>query len=183
MTALLSPRDRTPVATVVVPVALIDSGAKPAALVSTLNWRWSRFEDLGVDDLYDALALRSRVFVVEQNCVFLDADGYDRQSWHLLGRDAAGALQALLRAVDPGLKCAEPSIGRVITAPPYRGTGAGHRLITEGLARCAQVWPGQAVRIGAQSRLESFYASHGFVTVGVPYIEDGIPHLEMLRPA
>lgn len=134
-----------------------------------------------MDDLYDALALRSRVFVVEQHCVFLDADGFDRHAWHLLGRDADGLLVALLRAVDPGRKCAEPSIGRVITAPESRRTGVGHRLVIEGLARCAIVWPGQSIRIGAQSRLESFYAAHDFVTVGSPYVEDGIPHLEMLR--
>ncbi len=161
----------------------MDSGAVSPSEQSALIWRWSRFEELGVSDLYDALALRSRVFVVEQHCVFLDADGYDRQSWHLLGRDRSGTLQVLLRVVDPGLKCAEPSIGRVITAPEWRGTGAGHRLIEAGLARCATAWPGQPIRIGAQARLESFYERHGFATVGAPYIEDGIPHLEMLRPA
>ncbi len=146
-----------------------------------MNWWYGRFAEISVDDLYDALALRSQVFVVEQNCVFLDADGADRASGHLLGRDDAGALQGYLRIVDPGVKFAEPSIGRVITSEATRGTGLGHRLIAEGVARCTASWPGQPIRIGAQSRLQSFYARHGFVREGDDYIEDGIPHCEMLR--
>jgi ElaA protein len=146
-----------------------------------VNWTWARFAELGVDDLYDALALRSRVFVIEQNCNFQDADGVDRVSWHLLGRDADGVLQAYLRLVDPGVKYAEPSMGRVITAPEVRASGLGRALVAEGLARCAQMWPGHGVRISAQARLERFYAGFGFAGVGDTYIEDDIPHLEMLR--
>ena len=136
-----------------------------------------------MDDLYDVLALRDEVFVVEQACVFQDADGADRASGHLLGRDAAGALQAYLRVVDPGVKYPEPSLGRVVTAPAARSSGLGHRLVDEGIARCEAAWPGQAIRIGAQSRLEAFYAGHGFVREGADYIEDGIPHCEMVRAA
>lgn len=148
-----------------------------------MKWWYGRFGALSVGDLYDALALRSQVFVVEQNCVFLDADGADRGSGHLLGRDAAGVLQAYLRVVDPGVKYAEPSIGRVITSEATRGTGLGHALIAEGITRCRGAWQGQPIRIGAQSRLESFYARHGFVREGSDYIEDGIPHCEMVLPA
>lgn len=148
----------------------------PAAVA----WTWSRFGDLGVDALYDALALRCRVFILEQG-PFLDPDGVDRHCWHLLGRDAAGTLQACLRAVDPGVKYAEPSIGRVVTSPETRGTGLGRALFAEGLRRCADVWPGQGLRISAQARLQRFYAGFGFAVVGQPYLEDGIPHLEMLR--
>jgi ElaA protein len=147
-----------------------------------LNWQYVRFAALSVDDLYDALALRDEVFVVEQACVFQNTDGADRASGHLLGRDAAGALQAYLRVVDPGVKYPEPSLGRVVTAPAARGSGLGHRLVDEGIARCEAAWPGQAIRIGAQARLEAFYAGHGFVRDGADYIEDGIPHCEMVRP-
>jgi ElaA protein len=146
-----------------------------------LNWTCLRFAELGVDNLYDALALRAEIFVVEQACVFQDADGADRDSSHLLGRNAAGVLQAYLRVVDPGVKYPEPSLGRVVTAAASRGSGLGHRLIDEGIARCEAAWPGQAIRIGAQARLEAFYASHGFVREGADYIEDGIPHCEMVR--
>jgi ElaA protein len=147
-----------------------------------LNWTWSRFHDLGVDNLYDALALRCRVFVLEQG-PYQDPDGIDVSAWHLLGRDDAGVLQAYLRAVDPGVKFDEPSIGRVVTAPESRGTGLGQRLMHEGVARCAAAWPGRAIRISAQARLERFYNGFGFQRAAPDHIEDGIPHVLMLRAA
>ena len=147
-----------------------------------MHWSWQRFDDLGVHALYDILALRCRVFILEQGA-YLDPDGADLQAWHLQGRDAAGVLQAYLRGVDPGVKHSEPSIGRVITAPELRRSGLGRELMREGLARCARQWPGQAVRISAQARLNDFYAGFGFVTQGEDYLEDGIPHRQMLwRP-
>ena len=145
-----------------------------------MNWTWQRFEQLGVDNLYDALALRCRVFILEQGA-YLDPDGIDRQAWHLLGRDAKGALQAYLRVVDPGVKYAEPSIGRVITAPESRGTGLGRALFAEGVAHCTAAWPAQGIRISAQAQLERLYGSYGFERVGETYLEDNIPHLEMLK--
>ena len=150
---------------------------------SPVEWQWCRFHALGVDDLYDALALRSAVFSVEQACAYLDPDGVDRQSSHLLGRDAAGVLQTYLRVVDPGVKYAEPSIGRVVTAPQARGTGLGRRIFGEGVARCTAAWPGRGIRISAQAHLDKFYGSFGFQGVGQAYQEDNILHLEMLRPA
>ncbi len=150
---------------------------------SPIHWHWSRFHALSLDDLYDALALRSTVFSVEQACAYLDPDGVDRHSSHLLGRDAAGVLQTYLRVVDPGVKYAEPSIGRVITSPRARGTGLGRVLFAEGVARCTAAWPGQGIRISAQAHLDRFYAGFGFQPVGTVYMEDNIPHLEMLRPA
>ena len=146
----------------------------------SIAWTWQRFADLGVDNLYDALALRCRVFILEQG-PYLDPDGVDRRCWHLLGRDATGALQAYLRVVDPGVKYAEPSLGRLITSAEARGTGLGWTLTAEGVARCTAVWPGQGIRISAQAHLERFYGGHGFERVGEPYLEDGIPHLEMVR--
>lgn len=146
------------------------------------QWSWHRFAELGVDNLYDALQLRCRVFVLEQG-PYLDPDGVDRQSWHLLGRDAGGALVSYLRIVDPGVKYEEPSIGRVITAPEVRGNGSGRALMAEGMAGCDRHWPGSAVRISAQAHLERFYRGFGFLRVGENYIEDTIPHVEMLRSA
>jgi ElaA protein len=147
-----------------------------------MHWSWHRFDTLGVDNLYDALQLRCRVFILEQG-PYLDVDGIDRSSWHLLGRDDDGALIAYLRVVDPGLKFEEPSIGRVIAAPEIRGTGLGRLLMAEGVAGCDRLWPGRGVRISAQSRLENFYNGFGFVRVGEDYIEDTIPHVQMLRAA
>jgi ElaA protein len=145
-----------------------------------VNWHWCRFEHLGVQQLYDALALRSRVFVLEQG-PYQDADGLDPDAWHLLGRDSSGALIAYLRVVDPGRKCEEPSIGRVVVAPEARGRAIGRALMQEGIARCSMAWPGRGIRISAQARLERFYRSLGFELVGAEYLEDGIPHIEMLR--
>jgi ElaA protein len=144
-----------------------------------IHWHWLRWDDLRLDDLYDALALRCRVFILEQG-PYLDPDGIDRHCWHLLGRDEAGVLQAYLRVVDPGLKYAEPSIGRVISSAERRGTGLGRALVAEGVARCLAAWPGQGIRISAQAHLARFYAGFGFEPVGEPYLEDDIPHLEML---
>jgi ElaA protein len=89
-------------------------------------------------------------------------------------------LQAYLRVVDPGAKYAEPSIGRVNTAPEVRGTGCGQDLMRQGLARCAATWPAQHVRISAQARLQRFYAGLGFIADGPEYIEDTIPHIAMV---
>ena len=145
-----------------------------------MNWTWHRFEMLGVGNLYDALQLRCRVFVLEQG-PYLDPDGLDRVSWHLLGRDDVGALHAYLRIVDPGHKYAEPSIGRVITSAEMRGTGLGRVLMAEGIAGCGRCWPAQGIRISAQAHLEKFYTGLGFARVGELYGEDGIPHIQMVR--
>ena len=147
-----------------------------------MHWTWARFAELGVDNLYDALALRCRVFILEQG-PYLDPDGLDRASWHLLGRDDAGTLVAYLRVVDPGAKYAEPAIGRVIVAPEVRGTGLGRVLFGEGVRRCLAAWPGQGIRISAQAHLERFYEGFGFRRAGADYLEDGIPHVEMARAA
>ncbi len=146
----------------------------------TLIWTWQRFADLGVDGVYDMLALRARVFILEQG-PYLDPDGVDRQSGHLLGRDAAGELRAYLRVVDPGIKYAEPSIGRVVLDKALRGSGLADRLVAEGLARSAASWPGQGNRISAQAHLQRFYGRHGFAAVGETYLEDDIPHIQMWR--
>jgi len=145
-----------------------------------MQWQWLRFRQLGLDDLYDALALRCQVFIVEQG-PYQDPDGLDRHAWHLLGRDDTGRLQACLRVVDPGGKFAEPSIGRVAVEGAQRGQGLGRALVVEGIARCLSAWPGQGIRISAQAHLEGFYGGWGFRRVGEEYLEDNIPHLEMLR--
>lgn len=146
-----------------------------------ITWTWQRFEDLGVQGLYDVLALRQRVFILEQG-PYLDADGLDASAWHLLGRDGAGALVAYLRVVDPGAKYDEPSIGRVVTDAAVRGSGLGHRLLAEAVAGLARLWPGRANRISAQQHLQGFYGAYGWRSVGEAYLEDGIPHVAMQRP-
>ena len=150
---------------------------------TTLTWRWCRFDELGVFELAAIYRARQEVFSIEQACAYLDADGFDEASWHLAAWSPDNKLPlAYARVVHPGLKYAEPSIGRVITITPARGTGLGRELVRRAIDHCAASYPGQGIRISAQSRLERFYAEFGFATVGPPYMEDGIPHTEMLRP-
>jgi ElaA protein len=148
------------------------------------HWRLAQFNELSLHDLYAALQLRARVFILEQG-PYLDPDGWDQRSAHLMGREggSAGPLQAYLRIVEPGIRFDEPSIGRVITAPEARGTGLGRALMVRGIAECRSLWPTRSIRISAQARLERFYQSFGFQTVGEPYGEDSIPHLQMLLEA
>jgi ElaA protein len=137
-------------------------------------------------EIYAVLAARQQVFAVEQQCAFLDADGHDFHAWHLLGWAEDGEtshLAAYLRVLDPDRKFAEPSIGRVLTLPPHRGTGLGRVLMAEGIVRTRCIWPGRAIRIAAQQRLEAFYAELGFKTASAPYQEDNIPHVDMLLDA
>ena len=118
--------------------------------------------------------------MVEQACVFQDMDGADTAAMHLLGT-SGGQLVAYARCFAAGMKFKEASIGRLITRSELRGSGAGHVLLRRALASVTQQWGPQAIRIGAQARLENFYRQHGFETTGAPYIEDGIAHIEMLR--
>ncbi len=145
-------------------------------------WRLMAFTDLRSFELYELLRLRSEVFVVEQQCIYQDMDGHDQEAMHLLGVQH-GELQAYARCFAPGVKFAEASIGRVLTRSTCRGAGLGHALMEQAVLAVSQVWGPKAIRIGAQAQLVAFYARHGFVEVGEPYIEDGIPHIEMLREA
>ena len=145
------------------------------------TWRWCRFDELSVFELQAIYMARQQVFSIEQACAYLDADGYDEFSFHLGAWSAGHPVPlAYARVVHPGQKYAEPSIGRVITTAAARGTGLGRELVQRAIAHCTQAFPGQGIRISAQTRLERFYAEAGFETVGVPYMEDGIPHTEML---
>jgi ElaA protein len=151
-----------------------------------IAWQWSRFADLTPHALYAALRARSEVFVVEQHCKFLELDDSDQEAWHLLGwvhRRGGSALAAYLRVLPPGCKFAETSIGRVLTTAEFRRTGAGRALMREGVRKSAELYPGYGIRIGAQRYLEGFYAEFGFRTASEPYLEDGIAHIQMLRPA
>jgi len=149
----------------------------------TVTWTWLPFDRLTTRQLYDVLRLRQRVFVVEQNCPFLEADGVDLKCWHGLGTDDAGTLLATARIVPPGLKTPEPAIGRVVTAPEARRTGLGRELMQEAIAQTRRLYPGQPIYLGGQRYLERFYRSLGFEPFGEPYEEDGIPHLHMRREA
>lgn len=149
-----------------------------------IRWRCCRFDELGVHELDRIYRARQQVFVIEQACPYLDADGVDPACAHLAAWSNAQAEPlAYARIVAPGVKYAEPSIGRVITTTAARGTGLGRELVRRAVEQTLRLHPGQGIRISAQAHLSRFYGSFGFERVGEEYLEDDIPHVEMLRPA
>ena len=145
-----------------------------------LHWETRPFDALTVSALYDVLALRQLVFVVEQRCIYNDCDEKDKVALHLLGKDDAGELVAYARLLPAGTSFTEPAIGRVVTHPDVRRTGAGRALMTKAIDEARVAFGRRRIRIGAQRYLTRFYESLGFAAVGPEYDEDGIPHIEML---
>lgn len=160
--------------------------SSPVPQESSIRWTWHRWAELTPDTLHALLKLRSDVFIVEQNCAYPDIDGLDPRCDHLCGlRD--GAIVACARLVPPGTRPAHggphPAIGRLAVAASARRQGLARRAIELGLARCAERFPGMAVFGQAQKYLLPFYLSLGGVPQGAEYVEDGIPHQDLLIPA
>jgi ElaA protein len=146
--------------------------------MSATNDLWLYYDDLSKGQLYDLMSLRQRVFVVEQNCPYLDADGDDQHAYHLLSY-LDGKLIAYLRAFKGGVKYESPSIGRVVTDLDFRGAGYGKRLMRLCICRLREVEPNRKIIISAQHRLKGFYEELSFYAVGDVYLEDDIDHIEM----
>ncbi|MFB9865402.1 GNAT family N-acetyltransferase [Rufibacter immobilis] len=140
------------------------------------------FEELTPQELYDLLQLRSAVFVVEQNCVFLDPDGLDNQCQHLLFYRGA-TLEAYARLVPAGVSYPELSIGRIITSAAVRGTGVGYQLVQKAIEETYRLFGPGPIKIGAQLYAKKFYERFGFVQSSDVYDEDGIDHIKMIKPA
>jgi len=143
------------------------------------NWTDKKFEDLTPGELYAILQLRSEVFVVEQNCVFLDMDDKDQISHHLMGWEG-DKLVACARIVPAGISYAEFSIGRIVSSPKVRRQGIGRVLVDKSIQLAYNLHGKGVIRIGAQYYLRGFYESFGFRKAGDIYLEDGIEHIEML---
>lgn len=137
------------------------------------------FTTLTPGELYAILRLRSEVFVVEQNCVFLDADNKDIYCHHLMLFENK-QLIAYARLVPPGISYREMSVGRVVTAKDARNKGAGKELMQLAIKYCRKIFGDGPIRIGAQYYLEKFYTEIGFTATGDVYDEDGIEHIEMI---
>lgn len=147
-----------------------------------LNWIVKKFEALTPYELYNIMWLRNEVFVVEQNCVYQDADYKDQKGWHLMGVDEEGKLMAYVRLLPVGVSYKkEPSIGRVVTNPAARGTGVGRELMQIAIQQCEELFGKTDIKIGAQYYLYKFYSSLGFEQASDIYLEDGIEHIEMIR--
>jgi len=147
-----------------------------------INWSFKKFEDLTPNELYSVLQLRNEVFVVEQNCVFQDADNKDQGSHHLMGWHNE-MLVAYSRIVPAGIAYDSfPSIGRVVTSPKMRRTGIGKILMQQSIKELQKLLGKAPIKLGAQLYLKKFYESFGFAQSSDVYMEDGIPHIEMIRP-
>jgi ElaA protein len=144
-----------------------------------LNWTLKKFEELTPTELYAIMQLRNEVFVVEQNCVYQDADNKDLKSHHFMGWDGQ-TLVAYTRLLPPGISYIAASIGRVVSSPQYRGKGAGRQLMQRSIAHTYDLFNCTTIKIGAQLYLKKFYESLGFTQCSDEYLEDNIPHIEML---
>ncbi len=138
------------------------------------------FADLTPYELYDLLRLRSEVFVVEQNCVFLEMDNKDQDCYHLLLYQN-NELAACARLLPPGLYYTQMSIGRIVTSLKTRGTGLGKELVSTAIANCYNLFGTGPIKIGAQLYAKAFYEKLGFSQVGEVYDEDGIDHIHMIK--
>lgn len=153
-----------------------------------INWTITHFSELTTEELYKIFRLRLEVFSVEQNCAYQDADGKDLKAFHIIGMNEGGEVIAYARILPDGISFKEVSIGRVITAQKIRRTGVGKILLGKCMEFIAKKFNGSnktgqivPVRIGAQRHLRKFYEGFGFVFDGKEYLEDAIPHIEMLR--
>lgn len=144
-----------------------------------INWECKSFNELSNFELYELLKLRSLVFVVEQNCVYQDIDDKDQKSFHLLGYHQ-NQLIACLRIIPPRLSYPEASIGRVVTHPDFRRKGLGIELMKIGIERTLSQFNTNTIKISAQCYLLKFYTDLGFNAIGKEYLEDNIPHIEMI---
>jgi len=145
-----------------------------------IKWIFKKFDDLSPQELYAIMQLRNEVFVVEQNCIFQDADNKDQPSFHLMGWDG-GTLIAYTRIIPAGIAYDQPSIGRVVTSPKVRGHGIGKILMEGSIEAVKKLFGDADIKLGAQLYLKDFYGSFGFVQSSDIYLEDGIEHIEMIR--
>ena len=146
---------------------------------TTLQWQILSFTELTGAGLYAVLRLRQEVFVVEQNCAYLDLDNLDQEATHMLGTQE-GELLAYQRCLPPGLSYPESSLGRIVVCPTIRGQRLGSVLVQRGIEHNLLRWPGSGIRINAQAHLQDFYSSLGFYAQGSEYLEDNILHRQML---
>lgn len=147
-----------------------------------ISWKTKVFKDLTVDEYFEILHLRVAVFVVEQDCPYQEVDEKDRQSFHLFGRAVNGEIIAVTRILPKGVSYDEISIGRVALKKEFRGKGIADELMTESLLFIENNMAKEPIRISAQTYLLNYYKKHGFRQVGTGYLEDNIPHIEMLKP-
>lgn len=145
-----------------------------------IKWQHKAFKELTNLELYNILALRTEVFVVEQNCPYQECDGKDQASIHLIG-SLDNDIVAYARILSAGVSYKTPSIGRVVTSSKIRGKGLGYDLMNEAVSCCEQLFGKTPITISAQEHLENYYEKIGFKRASEMYLEDDIPHIKMIR--
>lgn len=146
-----------------------------------MTWILKSFSELTLDELYDIIALRNKVFICEQQCIYQDIDGLDKKTWHLFAKNEnSQQIIAYTRLLPQDITFSQASIGRVIVAKDYRGSGLAHELMTKAISMTLELFNTNTIKIMAQEYLVSFYQSHGFVITSESYLEDNIPHIDML---
>lgn len=148
--------------------------------MENLNWQIKQFNELSTTETYQILALRSLVFVVEQNCVYQDIDNKDQKAFHLFCTEN-NQIIAYARLFKAGDYFNEASIGRVVVHPNYRGKNTGHELMQQAILLCENILHETKITISAQEYLKKFYETHGFVQTSAMYLEDDIPHIQMQK--
>jgi ElaA protein len=146
-----------------------------------MNITTKTFSELTTKELYQILQLRSEVFVVEQDCVYQDVDGKDEKSLHLFGVNNKNKIIAYTRLFKPGDYFKEASIGRIVVAFEERGHGYGHNLMKASIKAIKDRFKCDTVSISAQKQLKFFYETHSFGQIGKEYLEDGLPHIKMIK--
>ena len=141
-------------------------------------WKNKTWEQLTINETHEIFALRSRVFVVEQNCVYQDIDDKDPKAVHVYGVYKNNII-AYTRLFNEGTYFKEASFGRAVVEKKHRGKGLGDQLMKETLVVMKSNWPNKKIKISAQAHLLGFYQKHGFTPKGKEYLEDGIPHISM----
>lgn len=151
--------------------------------MSISQWEVKTFQQLTVEQLFEILQLRVDVFVVEQQCAYRELDEYDRHpgARHLSGCNEGGELIAYARILPPGLRYPEVNLGRFVVKADFRKLGIGHQLLQTALQEISGCWPETPIKMSAQSHLHRFYAQYGFIQVTDGFLEDGIPHVEMVK--
>ena len=153
------------------------------AASSPIRYQSKAFSSLKLDELYSILALRAEVFVVEQECPYQDLDGSDQKAVHLLQYSTQELVGYARMFSAQSLDLTYHVLGRIVIREKYRSTGLGHALVEEAIKTMEEMWGNQPIKISAQKHLTDFYRKHKFQVTGAPYLEDGIPHIAMIRPA
>lgn len=146
-----------------------------------LNWNFKHYSELSRDEFHDLVALRIKVFVIEQNCPYQDLDGLDKVCYHLLTTNQKNEVVGTARIIPPGLLYTAAGIGRIVLDESVRGENHGHELMRQCKQFIFSIFDNYEIELSAQKHLEQYYNKHGFISTGNEYEEDGIPHVKMIH--